>query len=88
MKYMTTLGNPKVVFMFVLINYLSMKHGTMNWFKKVNLQFLKPIDFCFVTEETIAVDTYRVDNSYRIDRKPISDHFPIIVDFRILKDSH
>lgn len=61
----------------------SMKHGTINWFLKINLKLLRPIDFCFVTTETITVDAYRVDNSYRIDRKPISDHFPIIVDFRI-----
>lgn len=61
----------------------SMKHGTINWFLKINLKWLRPIDFCFVTSETIIVDTYRVDNSYRIDRKPVSDHFPVIVDFRI-----
>lgn len=61
----------------------SMNHGTMNWFLPINLQLLRPIDFCFITDESITVDTYRVDNSYRLDRKPISDHFPIIIDFRI-----
>lgn len=66
----------------------SMNHGTMNWFKKINLQLLKPIDFCFVSSNSIQVDTYRVDNTYRISRKPVSDHFPIIVDLRILETSH
>jgi len=63
----------------------SMKHGTINWFLPVNLKLLRPIDFCFITADSITVDTYRVDNSYRIGRRPVSDHFPVIVDFRINK---
>lgn len=61
----------------------SMKHGTMNWFLMMNFKWFKPIDFCFVTPEKIIVNSYRVDYSYRIDGKPVSDHFPLIVDFRI-----
>ncbi|WAA08816.1 endonuclease/exonuclease/phosphatase family protein [Fervidibacillus albus] len=61
----------------------SMSHGTMNWFLPLNFQLLRPIDFCFVSRNQIIVDTYRVDNSVWVEGKPVSDHYPVIVDMRI-----
>lgn len=61
----------------------SMSYGTMNWFKLINFRYLPPIDFCFVSSSTISVDSYRVDNSYIVEKRPVSDHYPIIVDFML-----
>lgn len=57
----------------------SMKHGTMNWYLNFNERLLPPIDFCFVCND-FTVNTYRVDNSYFYQGKPVSDHYPVIVD--------
>lgn len=59
----------------------SMSHGTMNWFLPLNFKLLPPIDFCFISDGFEA-ETYRVDNSFRLGRVPVSDHFPLIVDLR------
>jgi len=57
-------------------------YGTLNWFIPFNQSFMLPIDFCFVSEK-IEVLTYRIDNQLGGNRKPISDHYPIIVDYKI-----
>lgn len=64
----------------------SMSHGTMNWFMHVNFKLLRPIDFCFITSDEFIVDTYRVDNSVWLNGKPVSDHYPVIVDVRLNKN--
>ncbi|SHK53421.1 endonuclease/exonuclease/phosphatase family protein [Paramaledivibacter caminithermalis] len=63
----------------------TMSHGTINWFLPFNFKYLKPIDFCFVSKDHIKVYKYRVDNSYWADGHPVSDHYPIIVDFELIK---
>lgn len=61
----------------------SMSYGTINWFYKLNFRFFLPIDFCFVSRDSIEVSKYRVDNTYYSDDKPVSDHYPVIVDMKI-----
>ncbi|MCT4612955.1 MAG: endonuclease/exonuclease/phosphatase family protein [Clostridia bacterium] len=63
----------------------TMSYGTINWFYNFNFKHLKPIDFCFVSKEKVRVKKYRVDNSYLFNGKPVSDHYPVIVDLS-LKD--
>lgn len=60
----------------------SMSHGTVNWFKPLNVKFIPPIDFVFVSTD-IIVHTYRVDNTYWFNDLPVSDHYPVIVDIDI-----
>lgn len=55
-------------------------HGSINWFLPINFQWMPPIDFCFVSSNDWEVMTYRVDNSYRLQGRPVSDHFPLVVD--------
>lgn len=59
----------------------SVSYATMNYFKRLNLWFLKPIDFCFV-DESWQVINYRVDNHYMVAGRPVSDHYPVIVDLK------
>ena len=61
----------------------SMSYGTVNCFLHINLKMLNPIDFCFVNKD-IIVDSYRVDNSVLINKKPVSDHYPLIIDIRLI----
>lgn len=60
----------------------SMWHGTMNWFLPLNMKWIKPIDFVFVSEGDFTVNKYFVDNTEWVNGKPISDHFPVIVDLK------
>lgn len=60
----------------------SMSHGTVNWFLPINVWLIPPIDFVF-TSNMVVVDTYRVDNTYWFDDVPVSDHYPVIVDFHL-----
>lgn len=60
----------------------SMSHGTMNWFLPINVWPMPPIDFVFVCT-SITVDTYRIDNTFWFNDRPVSDHYPVIVDFNI-----
>ncbi len=61
----------------------SVKHGTINYnFNNKLLHFIR-IDYIFVSENDFKVLNYRVDSSYKYLDKPVSDHFPIIVDFTL-----
>ncbi len=63
----------------------SMKHGTVNYNNSNKFfQFLR-IDYIFASENDFKVINYRVDPSYQFLNQPISDHFPIIIDFSISK---
>lgn len=61
----------------------SMSYGSINWFLPINTRLIPPIDFFFVKDEGIDVKRYRVDNSYWYDGLPVSDHYPVIVDFTL-----
>lgn len=60
----------------------SMKHGTANWFLPFNFQLVPAIDFVFVGED-IDVSVYSVDNSVWFNKRPVSDHYPVISDIII-----
>ncbi|WP_240842380.1 endonuclease/exonuclease/phosphatase family protein [Acidaminobacter sp. JC074] len=60
----------------------SMSYGTINWFLKLNFRWFKPIDFCFVSDD-FDVQSYRIDNTGIYNNKPVSDHYPVIVDMII-----
>lgn len=62
----------------------TMSYASVNWFLPLNLRWIPPIDFGFVTKDQWQVESYYIDYSNRINRKPVSDHFPIIIDL-ILK---
>ncbi len=59
----------------------SMSHGTINYFLKFNTWLINiVIDFAFLDESDWgSVVEYQVDNTYRLDKNPVSDHFPVIV---------
>lgn len=42
-----------------------------------------PIDFCFVSKEGIAVDSYKVLN-YQVDGKYLSDHYALVVKLELI----
>lgn len=58
----------------------TMSHGTINWFLTLNFRLFPPIDFIFVSSD-IQPTIYRVDNTYWHNDKPVSDHYPVIIDF-------
>ncbi len=61
----------------------SMKLGTINYNSNSKFfQFLR-IDYIFVSENDYNVINYRIDSSYKYNGFPVSDHFPIIVDFKM-----
>ncbi len=59
----------------------SMKYGTVNYNFNSNLFHFIRIDYVLMSKGDFSVSTYRVDPTYKYNGKPISDHFPIIVDF-------
>ncbi len=61
----------------------SMDYGTVNYFLNLNFRHFIAVDFLFVQSNEFDILSYRVDPSYRYDGKYISDHFPLIVDFRL-----
>ncbi len=62
----------------------SMDYGTINYFLNFNFRHFIAIDYIFTKKDAFDVLQYRVDPSYRYDGRYISDHFPIIVDFKLL----
>ena len=59
---------------------ITMAWGTMNYFTNYHFRFIPPIDFIFVTDESIHVDRYEVLYQHRYNGKPLSDHFPVFSD--------
>ncbi len=59
----------------------SMKHGTLNYNTTNKLFHFLRIDYIFASKNDFVISSYRVDPSYVYMGQPISDHFPIIVDF-------
>ncbi len=41
------------------------------------------IDFAFFKRDDFVILSYKVDNSYRYDNLPVSDHYPVIVEFKL-----
>lgn len=58
------------------------KFGTLNLYRNHNSRFFPIIDFVFLQKGKCQVRQYQIDNSYRFDGNDISDHFPVIVDFK------
>ncbi len=57
--------------------------GTINWFIPINTHILPIIDYVFFTEKYFDSTYYHVDNNYWFNGLPVSDHFPVIADFKI-----
>ncbi len=61
----------------------SMKYGTINYNSNNKLFHFITIDYIFSSKNDFDIYNYRVDPSYLYMDKPVSDHFPIIVDFQL-----
>ncbi len=61
----------------------SMKYGTINYNSNNKLLHCITIDYIFASKNNFEVYNYRVDPSWLYLDKPASDHFPIIVDFKV-----
>ncbi len=61
----------------------SMKHGTINYNSNLLFMHVIRIDYIMMSKNDFEVSNYRVDPSVKFEDKPISDHFPIIVDFKL-----
>ncbi len=66
------------------IAHSSMKYGTINYNSNNKLLHFITIDYIFVSKNDFKVYNYRVDPSYMYLNKPVSDHFPVIVDFVLI----
>ncbi len=60
-----------------------MKYGTINYNYNLNFIHFIRIDYVFMSKDEFEVINYRIDPTYKFEDKPVSDHFPIIVDFKI-----
>ncbi len=58
-------------------------YGTINYSKNYNFKHFVAIDFILMQENKFNVLNYQVDNNYRYLGLPVSDHFPVIVDFKL-----
>ncbi len=56
----------------------NVSYSTINFGFNLNYSLIKPLDFIFVSDETILVNNYRIDNS-----EIVSNHFPVIADIEI-----
>ncbi len=56
----------------------NVSYSTMNFGFDINFSIIKPVDFIFVSDKSIIVNNYRIDNS-----QIISNYFPVIVDMEV-----
>ncbi len=61
----------------------SMNYGTINYNFSYNMFHFITIDYIFASKNDFEIINYRVDPTYKFEDKPVSDHFPVIVDFKI-----
>ncbi len=61
----------------------SMKYGTINYNYNWNMFHFIRIDYIFSSKDDFVITNYLVDPSFKYEGKPVSDHFPVIVDFKI-----
>ncbi len=59
----------------------TMKYGTINYNINSNLFHFIRIDYIFTSRDDFTINSYRVDPTIKVDNQPVSDHFPVIVDF-------
>ncbi|MCT4633669.1 MAG: endonuclease/exonuclease/phosphatase family protein [Firmicutes bacterium] len=64
----------------------SISFGTINYFTNFHFKYMPAIDYILLSNDDFQVEKYQVLYQHKHNNKPISDHFPVLVDLN-LKDS-
>jgi len=64
----------------------TMDFGTINYFTKFNFKHYPAIDYIFTTKGDFEVERYAVVVGYNHNGLPISDHFPIFSDLKLVNE--
>jgi endonuclease/exonuclease/phosphatase family metal-dependent hydrolase len=62
----------------------SMSFGTINYFTNFHFKYMPAIDYILLSNDDFQVEKYQVLYQYKHNNKPISDHFPLLVDLKLI----